>query len=160
MHCGICGKVGASVKCTNSHCHSAWHLPCAIESNYISLNKESFEAWCPYHSGRNSRSKARESRGRPHVQNTHYLKSYHVDFCVPSPTRPRRYAKQNKKSKTGLYQSSKTSCQSAADIAATAVAVSDRVQRPRTDWQRHGELWVKVVPPWWCDQKTIHFASK
>jgi hypothetical protein len=35
------------------------------------------------------------------------------------------------------------------------------VQRPRTDWQRRGpNSWVKVVPPWWAEQKTIHFANK
>lgn len=34
------------------------------------------------------------------------------------------------------------------------------VQRPRTDWQRRGPTtWVKVVPPWWAEQKTVHFAS-
>ena len=38
---------------------------------------------------------------------------------------------------------------------------SDASQRPRTDWQRRGHsTWVKVVPPWWCEQKTIHFANK
>lgn len=35
------------------------------------------------------------------------------------------------------------------------------VQRPRTDWQRRGaDTWVKVVPPWWAEQKTVHFANK
>ena len=34
------------------------------------------------------------------------------------------------------------------------------VQRPRTDWQRRGTTWVKVVPPWWAEQKTVHFANK
>ncbi len=34
------------------------------------------------------------------------------------------------------------------------------VQRPRTDWQRRGATWVKVVPPWWAEQKTVHFANK
>jgi hypothetical protein len=38
---------------------------------------------------------------------------------------------------------------------------SDASQRPRTDWQRRGPSnWVKVVPPWWCEQKTVHFANK
>jgi hypothetical protein len=33
--------------------------------------------------------------------------------------------------------------------------------RPRTDWQRTDELtWAKAVPPWWCDQGTVHFASE
>lgn len=32
--------------------------------------------------------------------------------------------------------------------------------RPRTDWQRRGDLWVKAVPPWWCEHRTVHFASE
>ncbi|PRW59423.1 BREAST CANCER SUSCEPTIBILITY 1-like protein isoform B [Chlorella sorokiniana] len=39
-------------------------------------------------------------------------------------------------------------------------ATSD-VQRPRTDWQKKDDnTWYKVVPPWWCEQRTVHFASK
>ena len=34
-------------------------------------------------------------------------------------------------------------------------------QRPRTDWQKKDEnTWVKVVPPWWCEHRTVHFASE
>lgn len=43
---------------------------------------------------------------------------------------------------------------------ATSKGSKGIVQRPRTDWQRRGPTtWVKVVPPWWAEQKTVHFAS-
>jgi hypothetical protein len=33
--------------------------------------------------------------------------------------------------------------------------------RPRTDWQKKDEhTWLKVVPPWWCEHRTVHFASE
>lgn len=39
-------------------------------------------------------------------------------------------------------------------------ATSD-VQRPRTDWQKKDDnTWYKVVPPWWCEHRTVHFASE
>ena len=38
---------------------------------------------------------------------------------------------------------------------------SSDAARPRTDWQRRDDVtWVKVVPPWWCEQKTVHFACE
>ncbi|KAL4425853.1 hypothetical protein ABPG75_009869 [Micractinium tetrahymenae] len=38
---------------------------------------------------------------------------------------------------------------------------SNEAQRPRTDWQKKDEnTWLKVVPPWWCEQRTVHFATK
>lgn len=38
---------------------------------------------------------------------------------------------------------------------------ANEAQRPRTDWQKKDEnTWLKVVPPWWCEQRTVHFASK
>lgn len=34
-------------------------------------------------------------------------------------------------------------------------------QRSRTDWQKRDEnTWTKVVPPWWAEHKTVHFASE
>jgi len=34
-------------------------------------------------------------------------------------------------------------------------------QRSRTDWQQRDEhTWVKIVPPWWLEHKTIHFATR
>ena len=39
--------------------------------------------------------------------------------------------------------------------------VGGEVQRARTDWQKRDDnTWVKVVPPWWAEHKTVHFASK
>lgn len=38
---------------------------------------------------------------------------------------------------------------------------SSDAQRPRTDWQKRDEhTWLKVVPPWWCEHRTVHFASE
>ena len=38
---------------------------------------------------------------------------------------------------------------------------SSDAQRPRTDWQKKDEhTWLKVVPPWWCEHRTVHFASE
>lgn len=48
-------------------------------------------------------------------------------------------------------------------------AASSRRQRPssneglrgRTDWQKRDDFtWYKVVPPWWAEHKTVHFAGK
>lgn len=45
-------------------------------------------------------------------------------------------------------------------MATTSKGPKGIVQRPRTDWQRRGPTtWVKIVPPWWAEQKTVHFAS-
>jgi hypothetical protein len=54
-------------------------------------------------------------------------------------------------------------------FAALCAAVSRRQrasrdndgQRARTDWQKRDEYtWIKVVPPWWAEHKTVHFASE
>lgn len=38
---------------------------------------------------------------------------------------------------------------------------SSDAQRPRTDWQKRDDFtWLKVVPPWWCEHRTVHFASE
>lgn len=50
--------------------------------------------------------------------------------------------------------------QTAGSHSRRAKASSEAV-RPRTDWQKRDDLtWVKVVPPWWCEQKTVHFACE
>ncbi len=52
-------------------------------------------------------------------------------------------------------------CWSAAVSRRQRVARDSDGQRARTDWQKRDEnTWVKVVPPWWAEHKTVHFASE
>lgn len=161
--CSCCGDVGASVKCLSSNCSAAWHLPCAIASQEVILDKASFEGWCMKHAPSQHGSRSRRAHSSRFGRRARFLgeaEEDESDALLSMTARPRRLTTLSRKNMFARSHGSKFPCQSAADIAAAAVAVSDRVQRPRTDWQRHGDLWVKVVPPWWCDQKTVHFASK
>jgi hypothetical protein len=170
--CDACGGNGASVRCTHSSCRGTWHLPCAIAARNVLLERDSFEAWCPAHArstprqdfGGYTNTASRSQGGRFHSTDTHHQRSFDggdEDYVEPgSSRRPRRAASLSRKHRFARAQAPRAVSQSAAEIAAAAMAVSDRVQRPRTDWQRHGDIWVKVVPPWWCDQRTIHFASE
>lgn len=52
------------------------------------------------------------------------------------------------------------SCPAAATSRRQRGSLND-TQRSRTDWQKRDEhTWQKVVPPWWCEHKTVHFASE
>ena len=51
--------------------------------------------------------------------------------------------------------------QAAGGASARRVRPVSEAHRPRTDWQKRDDgTWVKVVPPWWCEHRTVHFASE
>jgi len=143
----------------------------------VSLHKSSFELYCPKH--QKSDYGEEEEHGTGRVVSRQYLNHRasgstagveDEDFSPSqSGSRPRRNAALSRKHRfqrhidgatTSNVSSARDRAAVVAATAAAAVAVSDRTQRPRTDWQRQGDAWVKVVPPWWCEHRTIHFASK
>jgi PHD-like zinc-binding domain len=177
--CLVCHSYGAAVTCTHAGCRAAYHLPCAAVARNVTLDKSSFELWCPKHVQMHDNNSEEEDYGTERGASRQYNRAsgtamgeFDEDF---SPARPRRNAALNRKHRyqravdgaPGGGADSSSGVSAARDratvvaaTAAAAVAVSDRTQRPRTDWQRQGDAWVKVVPPWWCEHRTIHFASK
>jgi len=77
-----------------------------------------------------------------------------------APTgRPRRHAALSRRHRFQRQIAPKFTLNTSNVDYNDGLAAAEKVQRPRTDWQRRGEVWVKVVPPWWCEQSTVHFAS-
>lgn len=171
-HCSVCNALGAAVTCTHAGCRAVYHLPCAALASNVVLDKGAFELWCPKHavpdsdeeeSGTPGRYRSREYRSNRGGEDE--------DFAPGSSSRPRRHAALSRRhrfqrepgtgsGRSGGPVSSRDRAATAAAAAAASLAMSDRAQRPRTDWQRQGDAWVKVVPPWWCEHRTVHFASK
>jgi hypothetical protein len=170
--CLVCNSHGAAVTCTYAGCRAAYHLPCAAITRRVTLNKSSFELWCPKHvqSYDHNREEDECATGRVASRQYHSHRASGsaagLDDEEFSPgqsgARPRRNAALSRKHRFQRHVDGApiSSASVVAATAAAAVAVSDRTQRPRTDWQRQGDAWVKVVPPWWCEHRTIHFASK
>ncbi|KAG7675271.1 hypothetical protein KSW81_002772 [Nannochloris sp. 'desiccata'] len=178
--CLVCNSYGAAVTCTHAGCRAAYHLPCAAVATKVTLDKSSFELWCPKHAQRYNATFSEEEeygtgRGASRQHHNHRASGSAAgledeEFSPgQSGARPRRNAALSRKHRfqrhvDGATTSSVSAARDRAAVvaatAAAAVAVSDRTQRPRTDWQRQGDAWVKVVPPWWCEHRTIHFANK
>lgn len=175
--CTACFALGAAVSCAQPGCQASYHLPCAVRSTDVILNKETFELWCPKHSIlRSDDDQDMEVEGeeafacskRVQRKNSRPSKAAEddEDFC---PYRKPRRSTVSTTSRRHRFQRSVLSSlppetsqvKVPATLSyATSTAADNRVQRPRTDWQRHGNVWVKVVPPWWAEHRTIHFASK
>lgn len=155
--CAACCSFGAAVACTHPGCRVAYHLPCAAEASDVVLDKATFELWCPQHAidGGSDDDDAPFTPGRAHLG-----RKAHNEFASNSLRRPRRYAALTRRHRFQRAPGFRNPAANSAAVAATAVAVSEKVQRPRTDWQRLGDVWVKVVPPWWCEHRTVHFASE
>ena len=158
--------------CTHAGCRAAFHLPCAALASDVVLDKTSFELWCPKHAVLDSDEEEEECGSAFEQYNGRQYRGNHrgsgkladEDFAPGNASRPRRNAALSRKHRFQRGPANSTDSReraaTAAAMAAAALAVSDRAQRPRTDWQRQGDTWVKVVPPWWCEHRTIHFASK
>jgi hypothetical protein len=174
--CFVCNSNGAAVTCTSAGCRAAYHLPCAAIARNVTLDKTSFELWCPKHAPVHDTHSEEEEFGTGRSRQYNRRASgiaadeFDEEFSPShSGSRPRRNAALSRKHRyqrnvDGATSSGVSAARDRAAVvaatAAAAVAVSDRTQRPRTDWQRQGDAWVKVVPPWWCEHRTIHFASK
>lgn len=79
---------------------------------------------------------------------------------APSMERQGRNSLKSKRSKQSMRELDKLEHGQKTKSKRNGVKPLESGQRPRTDWQkRERNLWVKVVPPWWCEQRTVHFAS-
>ena len=171
-HCSICNGPGAAVTCTHAGCRSVYHLPCAAIASNVVLDKSAFELWCPKHTLPDSDEEESGTPGRYRSRDYRNIRTAEDEDFAPGggTARPRRHAALSRRHRfqreVGSVSggrsggSSRDRAATAAAAAAASLAMSDRAQRPRTDWQRQGDAWVKVVPPWWCEHRTVHFASK
>ena len=180
--CEACLALGAAICCAQPGCQVSYHLPCAVHSADVLLDKDTFELWCPMHAHLPS-----DDEQQPFLEDEAFAASFHKivqrknsrtgktaeedeDFCPYR--RPRRNAAASRRHRFQRVNRSSTPAGAGAGAGAQQVkrhttyapyatsTTDNRVQRPRTDWQRHGHIWVKVVPPWWAEHRTIHFASK
>ncbi len=174
--CRRCGAPGAAVTCTHAGCRSVYHLPCAVAAGNVGLDTATYELWCPRHAagpadgaGEGAGAGAWRLGTDGGGSARRGAASGEDDEFVPSggTARPRRHAALSRRHRfqraPGGAAGGNTARERAATAAAAtaaALAVADRTQRPRTDWQRQGDTWVKVVPPWWCEHRTVHFASE
>jgi hypothetical protein len=158
--CGRCGAPGAAAGCCHPGCAAAFHLPCARAAEAagagLLLDADALELWCPAHAARAAAHGAaadEEDDARDE------------DFRPGGAPRPRRASALARGHRLARMRGAAAARDAAAAAAAEAraaagAAAADAAARPRTDWQRRGDLWVKAVPPWWCELKSLHFANK
>ena len=150
--CRICSQLGACIQCSYGDCDKWYHLQCSMGATDVVVDIPQGYLFCPKHTVPDSDDSSDEMvRSRKRSKK---CVSYDMDddFAL-SLKKPRSFLGGVKK------QSNKRRDRSSGRNKANGGG--DAVQRPRTDWQRRGSnTWVKVVPPWWCEQKTVHFANK
>jgi hypothetical protein len=175
MKCCKCGLNGAFVKCEYPGCHASYHLPCAHSATDVVLQGDLGHLWCPKHTilGKlmNMVSCIKPFRfnrytfdiSTPDIadsdseevkcmtKNENPVYDTDEEFAPGAKSRVSKHKSRqevkvnSKKLNKGVNRSKDDKC---------------AIYRPRTDWQKRGNnLWVKIVPPWWCEQKTVHFAS-
>lgn len=131
--CHACNAAGAFIQCCYGDCSRWYHLGCSMNATDVVIDASVGQLYCPKHTVPDSD----DSLGAD----------------VVFGAKPK---KQRSKISSG-YKAKASSKSSATKKKKQPFAV----QRPRTDWQRRGaNVWVKVVPPWWAEQRTVHFANK
>lgn len=147
--CRICSQLGACIQCSYGGCDKWYHLNCSMNATDVVVDIPQGYLFCPKHTVPDSDDSGDEA-ARSSKRRRKHIVSYDVDDD---------FALSLKKPRSSLSGGKKISKRKEA--SAKSKGNGDAVQRPRTDWQRRGtNTWVKVVPPWWCEQKTVHFANK
>lgn len=152
--CSICFEHGAYIQCSYGDCCKCYHLQCAMNATDVVIDLAHGQLYCPKHTVPDSDESADEeqpAKNRGKRCKTFVSYDFDDDFSL-SLKKPRSF---NGTSRI-VTKSSKR-----RDASGRSKGNGNTAQRPRTDWQRRGaDTWVKVVPPWWCEQKTVHFANK
>eukprot|EP00889_Picochlorum_renovo_P007476 jgi/Picre1/34506/NNA_001974.t1 len=142
--CQKCGQFGAYIACDYSRCDKSYHLECCMNATDVVVDVAQCQLLCPRHTVPDSDDSDDEMH-RIGVTKRKRSGDNDDDFA------PHQSQGQKKSRGSRGAQGTKSTSKGAKGI----------VQRPRTDWQRRGPTtWVKVVPPWWAEQKTVHFANK
>lgn len=131
-------------------CRTAFHLACAMGAPNVLLEQDSFELWCPLHADTdNSDEDYAFTASRPRRQTGRFPRAVHTRMAA-SPA-------------SGVSHTCILFCWPGAGGGSSGKRQrsSMEAQRPRTDWQKKdANTWLKVVPPWWCEHRTVHFASE
>lgn len=151
--CNSCGSPGASIQCQHGGCGTWHHLHCAHKSAETVLDMHRRLLVCTRHARPFEDGSPEKSLSGSLMDDGAHDSD---EEFAPGMERLHKSAMKSKKprSKRLFHSDSRTSRGTASRGG------HDGIQRPRTDWQRREHnTWVKIVPPWWCEQKTIHFAS-
>jgi hypothetical protein len=139
----------------------------------VALEGETFELWCPHHADTDNSDEDYnfQQAARPRRQTGELAEAQGAGNCW-------QFVKGCGRAAPVLHLPSTSSvappgvldlpAQSSCPSPAGGVSASGKrqrassdAQRPRTDWQKKDEhTWLKVVPPWWCEHRTVHFASE
>lgn len=148
--CGICSQLGACVQCSYGECDKWYHLHCSTNATDVVVDIPQGYLFCPKHTVPDSDES--EEVGSEHGKNR--IKKF-VEYDMDDD-----FALSRKKPRTSVG-TSRGKKKVSNQRESSGKGKGDGAQRPRTDWQRRGSnTWMKIVPPWWSEQKTVHFANK